>query len=153
MEVGCLEPPPPPRRLSPGHQTPDPLHRKLGGPQRWSGRLWKISPPPAFDRRTVQSRNTGWATPAHDIQRMPYAISSGVRQEGHETDQSPPRAKVTKEWSYTSTPPWLHGQHRNFTVLIYISSQAPRQSSAPLSTEHDVARFLCCADKQSHILF
>ena len=30
------------------------LYRRLGGLQDWSGRLWKISPPPGFDPRTVQ---------------------------------------------------------------------------------------------------
>jgi hypothetical protein len=28
--------------------------RRLGGPQGRSGRVWKISPPPEFDPRTVQ---------------------------------------------------------------------------------------------------
>jgi len=31
-----------------------PLYRKLGGPQGRFGRMWKISPPPGFDPRTVQ---------------------------------------------------------------------------------------------------
>jgi hypothetical protein len=42
----------------PGRFTPwkDPVHivQGLGGPQRWSGRVRKISPPPGFDPRTVQ---------------------------------------------------------------------------------------------------
>ena len=45
-----------------------PLWRKLGGPQAWSGRMREISPPPAFDPRTVQpvvSHYTDWANPAH----------------------------------------------------------------------------------------
>jgi hypothetical protein len=40
---------PPPRG-----QTRYPLYRKLGGAQGRSGRVWKISHPPAFDPRTVQ---------------------------------------------------------------------------------------------------
>ena len=32
-----------------------PLYRRLGGPQGRSGRVQKISPPPGFDPRTVQS--------------------------------------------------------------------------------------------------
>ena len=31
------------------------LYRRLGGPQERSGNEWKISPPPGFDPRTVQS--------------------------------------------------------------------------------------------------
>jgi len=41
------------------------LYRKLGGPEGRSRHVWKISPPPGFDSRTVQlgaSRYTGWAT-------------------------------------------------------------------------------------------
>jgi hypothetical protein len=42
------------------HHTPvasppgKPLYRRLGGPQGWSGRARKISPPPGFDPRTFQ---------------------------------------------------------------------------------------------------
>jgi hypothetical protein len=35
-------------RFSPGKETRYPLHRRLGGPQGWSGRVRKISPPPGF---------------------------------------------------------------------------------------------------------
>jgi hypothetical protein len=45
---------PHPGRFTPGKETRYPLYRRLGGPQDRSGRLWKISPPPAFDPRTVQ---------------------------------------------------------------------------------------------------
>jgi hypothetical protein len=31
------------------------LYRRLGGPQSWSGQVWKISPPPGFNPQTVQS--------------------------------------------------------------------------------------------------
>ena len=40
--------------LPPG-KTRYPLYRRLGGPQRQSGQVEKISPPPGFDPRTVQS--------------------------------------------------------------------------------------------------
>jgi hypothetical protein len=30
-----------------------PLYRRLGGPQRRSGRMREISPPPGFDSRTI----------------------------------------------------------------------------------------------------
>ena len=38
----------------PQGKTRYPLYRSLGGPQGRSGRVWKTSPPPAFDLRTVQ---------------------------------------------------------------------------------------------------
>jgi hypothetical protein len=52
-----------PAALPPG-KTRYPLYRRLGGPQGRSGQVWKISPPPEFDPRTVQpvaSRYTDWA--------------------------------------------------------------------------------------------
>jgi hypothetical protein len=50
--------------LPPG-KTQYPLYRMQGGPQGWSGRVRKISPPPGFDPRTVEpivSRCTDSAT-------------------------------------------------------------------------------------------
>ena len=44
-----------------------PLYGRLGGPQSWSGRLQKISPPLGFDPQTVQplvSRYTDYSMPA-----------------------------------------------------------------------------------------
>jgi hypothetical protein len=38
----------------PSGKTRYPLYRRLGGPQEWSGQVWKISPPVGFDPRTVQ---------------------------------------------------------------------------------------------------
>jgi hypothetical protein len=54
-------------------KTRYPLYSRLGGPQGRSGRLWKISPPPGFDPRTVQpvaSHYTDWAIPAHRIRTI-----------------------------------------------------------------------------------
>ena len=45
---------PRPGRFTPG-KDPDPLNRWLGRPKGRSGEVWKISPPTAFDPRTVQS--------------------------------------------------------------------------------------------------
>jgi hypothetical protein len=45
----------------PQGKTRYPLYRRLGGPQGQSGRVRKISTPPGFDLRTVQSV---WALPA-----------------------------------------------------------------------------------------
>jgi hypothetical protein len=44
------------------------LYKRKGGLQGQSGRVWKISPPPGFDPRTVRlvaSRYTDWTIPAH----------------------------------------------------------------------------------------
>jgi hypothetical protein len=49
---GCLTPRP--GHFTSGKKTRYPLYRRLGGPQDPSGRVWKISPPPEFDLRTVQ---------------------------------------------------------------------------------------------------
>ena len=51
-----------------------PLYRRLGRPQGLSGRVLNISPPPGFDRRTVQlvaSRYTDCAIPAHIVKSLP----------------------------------------------------------------------------------
>ena len=42
-----------PAALPPG-KTRYPLYRRLGEPQSQSGKMWKISPSPGFDPRTVQ---------------------------------------------------------------------------------------------------
>jgi len=52
----------------PPEKTRYALCRRLDGPQGRSGRVWKISPLPEFDPRTVHpvaSRYTDWATPTH----------------------------------------------------------------------------------------
>ena len=54
--------------FTPGKETRYALYRRLGGPQGRSGRVWKISPPPGFDRLTVQtvaSHYTDHAIPVH----------------------------------------------------------------------------------------
>ena len=56
--------------LPPG-KTRYPFHRRLGGPQGWSERARKMSPPPGFYPRTVQpvaSRYTDYATRPTDKQ-------------------------------------------------------------------------------------
>jgi hypothetical protein len=52
----------------PPAKTRYPLYSRLGGPQGWSGHVWKILPLPGFDSRTIQpvaSRYTDWAIPNH----------------------------------------------------------------------------------------
>ena len=63
-----------PAALPPG-KTGYPLYRRLGGPQCWSRRVRKISPPLGFDSQTVQpvaSSYTDWAILAHHISRKPF---------------------------------------------------------------------------------
>ena len=58
-----------PAALPPG-KSQYPLYRRLGGPQRRSRQVSKISPPPGFDPRTVQpvaSCFTDWAIPVPDF--------------------------------------------------------------------------------------
>jgi hypothetical protein len=59
---------------------------------------------------TTASRPILGATQPH-IQRIPEALSLGVKWPGREADRSPPSiAEVKNTWSYTSTPPIrLHG--------------------------------------------
>ena len=65
----------PGRSLPPG-KTRYPLHRRLGGPQGWSGQVRKISQPPGFDPWTIQpiaNRYTDWATrPTFSIVHSKY---------------------------------------------------------------------------------
>jgi hypothetical protein len=54
-----------PGRFLPTGKTRYLFYRRLGGFQGRSGQVWKISPPPGFDPRTVQpvaSRYADWAT-------------------------------------------------------------------------------------------
>ena len=57
-----------PGRFIPGKESRYPLYTRLGVPQGRSGQVRKISLPPEFDPRTVQSvasRYTDYAIPAH----------------------------------------------------------------------------------------
>ena len=59
---------PHPGRSDSEKDTRYPLYKRLGGSQGRSGQVQKISLPPGFDQRTVQSvasRYTDWAIPAH----------------------------------------------------------------------------------------
>ena len=77
MEVGVQHHVP--AALPPG-KTRYPLYVRLGGPQGRSVRVRKISLPPAFDPRTVQSvasRYTDWAIPATVLVPM-FHVSPGT---------------------------------------------------------------------------
>jgi hypothetical protein len=57
----------------PGRSTRYTLCGRLGGPQRRSGQVRKISPPPGFDPRAVQpvaGRNTDYASYRLGIQKL-----------------------------------------------------------------------------------
>jgi hypothetical protein len=56
-----------------------PLYRRLGGPQGLPGRVRKLSPPPGFDSRTVQSvasHYTDWAIPARIFWDIGFVLVS-----------------------------------------------------------------------------
>ena len=66
-----------PTTLPPG-KTLYSLYRRLGGPQRWSGQVQKISPPSGFDPRIVQpvaSHYNNWAIPAHQLPKHYVNVS------------------------------------------------------------------------------
>jgi hypothetical protein len=60
-------------------KTGYPFYRRLCGPQRLSGQVWRISPPPGVDPRTVQplaSRYTDYATRSRIAVAIHIIISS-----------------------------------------------------------------------------
>ena len=72
----------------PPEKTRYPLYRRLGGPQGRSRRVRKISPPPGFDPRTVQSvasRYTDWAIPAPIPTAYSSKINLGETEKNHDT--------------------------------------------------------------------
>jgi hypothetical protein len=79
MEIGAQRHAP---ATLPAGKNRYPLYRRLGGPQRRSGRVRKISSAPGFDLRTVQlvaSRYTVYAIPAAIyIQCVPLATETGI---------------------------------------------------------------------------
>jgi len=59
------------------------FYRRLGGPQRRSGQVRKISLPRGFDPRTVQpvtSRYTDWAIPAHKVKVTSQDIYTNLKE-------------------------------------------------------------------------
>ena len=70
----------PGRSLPPG-KTRYPLYRRLGGPLGRSGKVRKISPPPAFDPRTVYpvaSRYTDYAIQFHPYCQVKQPFGYGI---------------------------------------------------------------------------
>jgi hypothetical protein len=65
------------------------------------------SPPPPTPFKKVKAR----LILVSSVQRVPGALSRGVKRLGREADHSPPSSVVVKNfWSNTSTPPVrLHG--------------------------------------------
>ena len=55
-------------RFIAGKEKRYPFYRRVGGPHSQSGRVWKISPSPGYDPRTIQlvtNRYTDFAIPVH----------------------------------------------------------------------------------------
>ena len=78
-----------PAALTPG-KTQYPLYIRLSGPQGRSGQVQKISPPPGFDPRTVQSVTsccTDWTIPAYksavvyqtDVYQPPGTVNQAAK--------------------------------------------------------------------------
>ena len=91
-------------------KTRYPLYRTLSRPQGRSGQVWKISPPPGFDPRTVQavaSRYTDWAIPAllgnstlliiQDERRSHYIASESRNNAKQAEKQQTDQMKTNKE--------------------------------------------------------
>ena len=99
----------------PGHSLPPgktryPLYRRLGGPQGRSGQVRKISPPPGFYPRTVQSaasRYNDYATRPGRLRRIVVCFSS--RRPG--LDSSPVcvelRCTMRETFLRTSVSPFI----------------------------------------------
>jgi len=76
--------------LPPGKETRYPRHRRLHGSQSLFSRVRKVSLPPGFELRTVQteaSRYTDWVTPAPSLSARRRKIShSGMGGRDHSTN-------------------------------------------------------------------
>jgi hypothetical protein len=98
----------PGRNLPPG-KTRYPLHRRLGGPQGRSGQVRKISLPPGFDPRTVQSvgsRYTDWATrPTYLAGNLTYSDVSDIIIASHLLGSVLPSRKSPTLLDRTNYPP------------------------------------------------
>jgi hypothetical protein len=112
----------------PQEKTRYPLYRRLGGPHGRSGRVRKISPPPGFDPRTVQSlasRYTDWATPAHS---PPYSVVKQIFVVSHQIRpmwQYPLDTKGIKnhEAGVTSTGKTLTFMCENLLIKVVVGGQ------------------------------
>jgi hypothetical protein len=80
--------------------VPPGKRRRLGGPQNQSGHGGE-------ERNLCSYCNSNPGRPARSLYSLAFA---GVKWLGHEADHSPPStADIKNAWSYTSTPPCLHG--------------------------------------------
>jgi hypothetical protein len=102
-----------PGRSLPPRKTRYPLYRRLGGPHGRSGQVRKISPPPEFDPRTVQSRS-------QSLYRLSYPahyIITYVRKMFFSKIRAP---SISHKWhrenldSHTNFITWHIGQFRRF---------------------------------------
>jgi hypothetical protein len=64
---------PHPNHFTPRKYSQYPLYRRLGGPQGWPGRVWKISLPPGFKLQNIQPIAIHYTN---------YAILSALLQNG-----------------------------------------------------------------------
>ena len=106
------------RSLPPG-KIRYPLYRRLGGPQGRSGQVWKISPTPGFDPRTVQpvaSRYTDYATRPITL---PMAFTKSYAQKIAQVLGVHTFITIISANIYDSLPMLL-----NFHILIFLTFEA-----------------------------
>ena len=144
----------PDRTLPPG-KTRYPLYRRLVGPQGRSGQVWKISPPPGFNPRTVQpiaSRYTDYANQP-TILHVPQAKCVSVHLWHPNTSHTHTHTH-TKTCLFTYSPPWLspltsHHAHppsytkthtSMHTLYHCMMSQWPCHNQLPFSCQILIAR-------------
>ena len=115
-----------PGRSSPPGKTWYPLYRRLGGPQGRSGQVRKISPPLAFDPRTVQpvaSRYTDYAT-------------RPTKRHIHAPKYKRARSRVVSYFRKKKTKTWIaiFGRKAYFTKKIHLT--APYQDRNNLTKKY-----------------
>jgi hypothetical protein len=77
------------------------MYRRLGGPQGWPGQVWKISPPPGFDPRTIQPVASRYndAILAHEFGLPPCVL------------EKVPLSPLTANIQYVLDAPLIHSPH------------------------------------------
>ena len=102
----------------PGHSLPlgktrYPLYRRVGGPQGRSGQVRKISPPPGFDPRTVQSQASRYTncatrprTPCRD--EIILTVQKGKSLRPKDVWGAVGKIHPFVDWLYVAVNGWLH---------------------------------------------
>ena len=122
-----------------------PLYRRLGGPQDRSGWVWKISPSPGFDSRTVQpvaSCYTDWCWFIPYLWNSCFLITHLLTKTG-----------ITNIWTNLQlttftvfqTPyywPWQHRSPDNIEYAIYLVKRTLRNKQRHGLEEYEMVTLL-----------